>query len=55
MSLRDVRFNTKIDKGRLTSLMSNIQLSDINLEQAHFTVDLISNTPASEAMTLLNL
>ena len=42
MTLRDVRFQTKIEKGRLTSLMSNVQLSEMNLEQAHFTVDLIS-------------
>ena len=44
LSLRDVRYQTKIDKGRLTALMSNVQLSDINLEQAHFTIDFISNS-----------
>ena len=44
LTLRDVRYQTKIDKGRLTALMSNVQLSDINLEQAHFTIDFISNS-----------
>ena len=42
MALRDVRVQTKIQKGRLTTLMSSVQLADFNLEQAEFTIDFIS-------------
>ena len=43
MELRDVRVQQKTDLGRLTSLMSKVRLSEIDLENAHFAIDMKSN------------
>ena len=47
MELRDVRVQQKTDLGRLTSLMSKVRLSEIDLENSHVSIDFVGKEPAS--------
>ena len=47
MELRDVRVQQKTDLGRLTSLMSKVRLSEIDLENSHVSIDFVGKEPTS--------
>lgn len=47
--LRDVRVQQKTDLGRLTSLMKDMTLADLDLQDSHFTVDFGSSRAPKDA------
>ena len=49
IELRDIRLTQKIEKGRLTSLTSNIRVKEIDLKNASYALDFVPSVPPSES------
>ena len=48
MVLRDVRVQQKSEQGRLTSLMSKVTLADVDMDDAHFSIDFQSEVAGDD-------